>query len=205
MGAEYPEIYTHIKQVNQKLDEYNLQVTVLKPRYTLLEYMTIYKKKKGKHVGLPYAFPSLTYRWCTALKKDIMNRFKAQLKAPTIDCIGYTVDEIKRAEKLKQKETAMRKYRFPLIEFGMTERDALEYCYSLGFDWGGLYEHIDRVSCYMCPFQNNKVLKYLITERPELWEKIKQIELSLKDKGIKYWRFKPYESCEDIEKHIKIR
>ena len=203
MGAEYPEMYKHIEQVNQKLKKYNLRVTVLKPKYTLFEYMTIYKKKRGKYAGLPYAFPSLQYRWCSALKRDTINRFKAQLKASTVDYIGYTVDEIKRARKLKQKETMARKYRFPLIELGMTEKDALKYCYSLGFDWGGLYEHLDRVSCFMCPFQNNKGLRYLVTQRPELWEKIKQLESSIKEKGIKYWKFKPNKSCEDIESMMR--
>jgi hypothetical protein len=30
--------------------------------------------------------------------------------------------------------------KYPLIDWNITEKQALEYCYSKGFNWSGLYE-----------------------------------------------------------------
>jgi len=204
MGSEYPEIYKHIEQVNEKLKKYNLKITILKPKYPLFHYMTDYKRIRGKNVGLPYGFPSFKQRWCVNIKTTPINKFKKQFTT-TIDYIAYTKEEIKRAKKLKRRETSTHKYQFPLIEMGMSGKDTLEYCYSLGFDWDGLYNHLSRVSCFICPFQNYKSLQYLIIERPELWGKIKKIEETLKMKGVKYWKFKPDHSCKDIERKLGIQ
>lgn len=56
----------------------------------------------------------------------------------------------------------------------MTEKDCLEYCYSKGFYWGGLYEKFHRLSCWCCPLQTLKELKVLYNEFPELWNKLKE-------------------------------
>ncbi len=66
--------------------------------------------------------------------------------------------------------------RYPLVEFGLSEADALKYCYDLGFDWGGLYGIKKRLSCWCCPLQNLDDLRYLYNHRPELWQELKNLD-----------------------------
>lgn len=55
----------------------------------------------------------------------------------------------------------------------MSEADCLAYCKEHGFDWNGLYDHFDRVSCWCCPLKNLKELRQLYEFYPELWQKLK--------------------------------
>ena len=38
--------------------------------------------------------------------------------------------------------------RHPLVEYGITEAQCLDYCLSKGYDFGGRYNHFARVSCF---------------------------------------------------------
>jgi len=218
-GVEFPEVYKHINKVNTILqNEYGKQITFIKPKLNFIEYMTVYKRKRGNNKGLPYFFPSHKNRWCSEmLKLYPIYKFKKQLVKQAvnkqlvfIEYIGYSLNEIKRTKraikrtlnKNKRNKQYKEYLKFPLIYYKMNTKDILEYCYSLGFNWDGLYEHIDRASCFTCPFTNNKELKYLITQRPELWAVIKKLELNLKKLGISTWKYKPNKSTEEIEAEL---
>ena len=54
----------------------------------------------------------------------------------------------------------------------MTEQDCLEYCYSKGYDWEGLYTIFRRVSCWCCPLQPLEELRQLRRNFPELWKQL---------------------------------
>lgn len=79
----------------------------------------------------------------------------------------------------------------------MTEKDCLEYCYSKGFNWGGLYEHFDRLSCWCCPMKNLKELKTLYMYYPELWEQLKEMDSK------SYNKFRSDYSIEELEQKFK--
>ena len=83
-----------------------------------------------------------------------------------IEYVGIAYDE---QERIKDKK-------YPLIEWQMTEKDCLQYCYDRGFDWNGLYEHFDRVSCWCCPLKNQKELTILWQYYPDLWEQLKEMD-----------------------------
>ena len=63
-----------------------------------------------------------------------------------------------------------------MIDWKMTEKDALKYCYEKGFDWNGLYEKVRRLSCYVCPLQRISELKTLYNEFPELWDEMLRLD-----------------------------
>lgn len=92
-------------------------------------------------------------RWCTArLKVDPVKKYLKQLGENNYKLfIGIAFDEPKR----------IKEHNYPLYEWGIKEKQALEYCYSRGFDWGGLYEHFSRVSCWCCPLQSLSELRNL--------------------------------------------
>ena len=49
--------------------------------------------------------------------------------------IKFSITEYQPMNNIEQKQKQTRCY--PLIDWGITEAKALQYCYDLGFDWGG--------------------------------------------------------------------
>ena len=109
-------------------------------------------------------------RWCTGeLKRKL---FRHYLKG--LECIKYygiAYDEPKRIDKNQGQNI-----QYPLYEWGITERQALQYCYDRGFDWEGLYKLFDRVSCWCCPLQSLRELENLYLYFPDLWERLKEMD-----------------------------
>ena len=107
-------------------------------------------------------------RWCTAmLKTRVIAKYLKELKKEydVIEYIGIAADEPKRI-----KENGC----YPLVEWSMTEKDCLDYCYAKGFDWGGLYEIFHRVSCWCCPLQALSELRKLYVHFPDLWAQLRR-------------------------------
>lgn len=91
----------------------------------------------------------------------------------------------------------MKNKNYPLINWKMTEKDCLEYCYNKGFDWGGLYKHLDRVSCFCCPLKKIKEYKVLYEYYPELWAELKKMDIKANN------RFRQDYSVEVLENKFK--
>jgi hypothetical protein len=108
-------------------------------------------------------------RWCTGqLKTHLIakevNRLKKEKNA--LHYVGIAADEPAR---IKDEI-------YPLVEWGITEAQALKICYDRGFDWNGLYEIYHRCSCWCCPFQRIGELKNLRRYHPELWAKLCELD-----------------------------
>lgn len=133
-------------------------------------YFTM-RRKKGKNKGQKgYSFPDFRNRWCTRyFKQDIIKRYLKEnyRNCEIIEYHGIAIDEPKRLEKNKNKNV-----RYPLVEWNMTEQDCLNYCYSKGFNWNGLYEKFSRLSCWCCPLQRIGELKILYNNYPDLWNRL---------------------------------
>lgn len=117
----------------------------------------------GKVHGIGSGWPSPSRRWCTRQKVDAINKFLKPIHNP-ISCVGYAADETER-----QMENSKYPKRYPLIEYGITEAEALQYCFDLGYHWNGLYTHFSRVSCFCCPLQPISALRALRKYYPKLW------------------------------------
>jgi len=164
-GMEFPDMYTHIDKVEKHIGR---EATRLKSDKTFEYYMFEHKKKNGQQ---GYAWPDFRNRWCTQIfKKQQISKHLKQFD-DVIEYHGIAADELRRAEKNNEK-----KVMYPLIEWGIVESQALKYCYDKGFDWNGLYERFDRVSCWCCPLKNLKELKSLYRYYPELWKKKKKMD-----------------------------
>ena len=106
-------------------------------------------EKYGNAKGKSWATPRS--RWCSGdLKIKLIDKYLRELRKThnVIECVGIAADEQYRLERENQK---IGNKRFPLNEWGWTEADCLNYCYSFGYDWGGLYKIFNRVSCWCCP------------------------------------------------------
>lgn len=136
-----------------------------------------YKNEKPLQIG--YGFPDNRNRWCTTIfKKKVIKEYLNKYKGcDVIEYHGIAFDEKKRANRNKEK-----KIQYPLIEWEITEEDALNYCYEKGYDWGGLYKFFNRVSCWCCPLKNLTELKNLFIYFPEKWDELKIMQSNVSNK-----------------------
>jgi len=157
-GWEFPQMYAHLDLIEQKA---GLKVNRLNPSKPFEYWMFDRVKEKGAIGVVGYGWPN-TYRWCTELKTREIDKYQSKVNN-CIGCIGIAADEIHRVKRGK---------RYPLIEYGMSEADCLQYCKDLGYTWGGLYESFHRVSCWCCPNKSLPELRNLRRNFPDLWAKL---------------------------------
>ena len=174
-GMEFPEMYQHIERVDQSLfKERGIHITRLKHPKGFEWLMFDEPKTKISAIqrrienGIPLTgngWPGINVRWCTGLlKTHLINKAVNQIKGNyhALHYIGIAYDEQKRCKGEI----------YPLVEWQVTEAQALKYCYEHGYDWDGLYEIHHRCSCWCCPFQRISELRNLRTHHPELWKKL---------------------------------
>ena len=157
VGAEFPEMYEHIEKVKKRLPK-ELKFSTLRSKMTFEDGI-----KK-------YSWSDFQNRWCTStLKTQVINRYLRKKKKEgfeVIEHIGIAYDEPKR----------IRKKSYPMVDWKMTEKEALQYCYDLGFDWSGLYESFDRLSCFLCPLQRIGELRTIFNYFPYLWAEMERLD-----------------------------
>src|SRR5690606_15644451 len=132
-GVEFPEMYEHIRKVEKDIER---PITVLKSQYTSEYLMFDDAKTKGKNKGKRgWSWPDVRVRWCSDVLKGRvwLQHMKIYKRIEVIEYHGIALDEAHRADKNNDG----RNIKYPLIEGQMTEKQALEYCYSKGFDWNG--------------------------------------------------------------------
>ena len=116
-------------------------------------------------------------------------------KYDIIEYVGLAADE---GYRLERENNQRENNRHPLVEWGMTEADCLQYCYDHGYDWDGLYRYFDRVSCWCCPLQPLADLRQLRDHFPELWAQLKEWDA-------KTWRsFKADFTIDQLEKRFDM-
>ena len=179
-GLEFPQMYEHIDKFER---ETGLNITRVKPDMPF-EYLMFDKpinRRDESPIKIKYGadkaghgWPGPKMRWCTKSLKDMpRERFLKAFK-PYYEIryyVGIAADETKRLERKTNQNPS---HVHPLVEWGMTEADCLKYCFSKGYDWGGLYELFDRVSCWCCPLQPLEDLRKLRIHFPEQWEQLKE-------------------------------
>ena len=174
-GMEFPEMYDHLEKLDAFLyRERGIHITYLKHPKGFEYLMFDDPKQKAAAIenrtrlGISLygnGWPGIQARWCTGMLKTHLitkevNRLKKERNA--LYYVGIAADEEKRVKNEQ----------YPLVEWGVTEAEALHYCYDHGFDWGGLYEIYHRCSCWCCPFQRIDELRKLRTHHPELWQRL---------------------------------
>ena len=177
-GMEFPEMEAHIAKLDDFLfRERGLHITTLRHPCGfewLMFHVPLQQKRaierriaKGQQ-ATGYGWPGMRVRWCTGqLKTHLITKETNRLKKEknTLHHIGIAADEAHRCKDDPHN-------RYPLVEWGITEAQALQICYDRGYDWGGLYEIYRRASCWCCPLQRIGELKKLRHHHPELWARL---------------------------------
>ena len=165
---EFPQMYEHIKKVQAIVEPLEIEIVKIDFDYWFGEHIKTRGKRKGEK---GYGFPDFRNRWCTALKREAIKKLQKTIPEESTQFHGIAFDERERALK-----NAGRDIRYPLVEWGVTEAQALDYCYSRGLDWGGLYEKFHRVSCWCCPLSRIGELRVLYNEFPALWDQLEEMD-----------------------------
>lgn len=174
-GMEFPQMYKHIKQVEKDIGR---EITVVKSDKDYLYWMFDHVKTRGKNKGKKgYMWMDWRSRWCTSqLKQQPIRNYFKQFEKEGVEIIEYHGIAIDEAERTAKNKDNKREIKYPLIEWGWTEQDALDYCYEKGYTWDGLYQHFNRLSCYLCPLQRLGELEKIYKHFPEQWQHMKQLD-----------------------------
>lgn len=201
-GMEFPEMYDHIARVREVIEGAGIKFTTLRAEHGFEWYLfekELARRSDGQ-IRYGYGWPSPRIRWCTKfLKSDLMISYSKDLsekKGTVISCVGLAADELERTEREQNKGQ-----RWPLIEWGWTEADALAYCKAKGYDWGGLYDIYRRVSCWICPLAPIGELRKLRRHHPELWARILDMDAKLRAPGSSHsvQQFNMHYSVQELE------
>ena len=162
---EFPEMHNHIEKVKKIL---GVKIDVCHTVKPFRQYL--------KELG--WATPSL--RWCTNEKINSIRRV-LRFYRPHTSYIGFASDETMRVERAFKKNKARTRdkfmhFSFPLVDWNVSEKEALKICYSYGFDWDGLYKEWDRLSCWCCPLQSDSDIDKLKRVSPDLWERLWELD-----------------------------
>lgn len=184
-GWEFPGLVRHIDLLEKQT---GIKIVRLKAKRSF-EYWMIERPLKDRK---GYGWPSPIRRWCTREKFAAINKYANQFK-PYIECIGYAADESERSSKEIVKRR--KNLRFPLIEWGISEKEALVYCRAKGYHWDGLYDVFFRVSCFCCPLQRIGELRKLRKHYPHLWKRMLDMDSRIDKNG----GFRGYKTVHDLE------
>jgi 3'-phosphoadenosine 5'-phosphosulfate sulfotransferase (PAPS reductase)/FAD synthetase len=190
-GWEFPQMHEHLELLERFTGR---GITRLRPRlpvgvvtakspfaWMFSEYPVVKRGTCRVH-KIGRGWPAPMRRWCTGVKQRALQAHLLALThrqdavLPLKQCIGFAADELERLDGPTKRDGAYHVQRYPLVEWGVTEADALAYCRERGFTWGGLYRHFDRVSCFCCPLQSLDDLRKLRRFYPELWQRMLEME-----------------------------
>ena len=174
-GMEFQAIYNVRDRLFPLLAENGIKYTELKPKRPFLWSM-LEEPHKGKHDGIiryGYGWCGGMCRWGTHEKLVAIDRYAESIGAKCY--VGIASDEQARIEKERKPYKIM-----PLVGWQMTEKDCLDYCYSMGWNWMengiDLYSILDRVSCWCCCNKNKKELYNIYRYLPKYWERLKDLQ-----------------------------
>lgn len=199
-GWEFPQMYEHIEKVKNYVKE---------KRGDSVMFVHIKSKKGFDNMLKKYRWPAANRRWCTAEKIALLNRFyKNYLYSQgleIIEIIGFAADEEDRIEGKRGDKKKSKKIWswFPMgsQEWNTDEQEALLYCKERGFDWSGLYNHFDRVSCFCCPLKSNQEIRVLREHFSDLWTEMLRKEDSIPESD-NYVTFRGKDSLHVLDRKL---
>lgn len=201
---EFQAIYNNRDKVVPVLEDMGITFTELHYPQSF-EYMFCQKpvKKKDGSIQYGYSWCGGMARWGTDRKNSIIKKHYASIQLPIKEYIGIAADEEPRITRALDKGKIL-----PLVDAGMKEEDALQFCYDRGYSWEEngieLYSILDRVSCWCCRNNNLKELRNMYHYLPDYWAKLKQLQ---EKTSLPYKNYTkngiPYGTIEELEQKFK--
>ena len=175
-GMEFQAIYDTRDAMLATLDAHGIAYTELRPKNPMWWDMfcrPVRKRGAGDVHRRGYGWCGGLCRWGTKAKTSAIDRYARNKEA--VQLVGIAADETERLGRANSSGHV-----HPLAEWGVTEVEALAYCYAHGFEWMErgvrLYDVLDRVSCWCCRNKNLKELRAIHDNLPEYWERLVAME-----------------------------
>lgn len=181
-GMEFDSIYRNRDRIKELLFQKNIRYTELHSKNSFLFDMFVrpvkYRNPENKPYPMHYGYEwcgARGVRWGTSGKiSAIKNHYKEIYGDEEVyEYVGIAVDEPNRINENEHKI-------YPLVDWNMTEKDCLQYCYDNGYNWDEngveLYSVLDRVSCWCCQNKNLKELKNIYLYLPEYWQRLRGLQ-----------------------------
>lgn len=175
-GWEFDAIYDNVKRIKMICQKEGIEFTELHPEIPFEEKMfDIVVKHRDGTFGNGYSWCGGVCRWGTTEKLKTLERHcKGHF-----ELVGLAADEISRIQKERNGFKL-----FPLNEWGLVEKQALENCYRRGIEFKEdagageirLYDLLDRVSCYCCGNKNLKELRNMYLYMPKYWQRLRELQ-----------------------------
>lgn len=215
-GMEFQAIYNMRDKIRPILEKNNIEYVELHPENTF-EYdmfeRPIYKRGTKIVHKYGYSWCGSNCRWGTTFKTKAIKDFYKQFENEEVyEYVGIALDEPLRLPKDGTFQIVLENKikSYPLAEWGMTEKDCLDYCYAQGYDWleyesilkknVRLYDILPRVSCWCCRNKNLDELRNYYHYLPSYWNKLKEIQSKLPCDPMK----KASGSVFDLEKRFML-
>lgn len=181
-GMEFDSIYHNRDRIRELLFQKHIKFTELHSKNSFLFDMFVrpiqYRHPENRPYPIHYGYEwcgARGIRWGTSGKlSSIKKHYRETYGDEEIfEYVGIAIDEQSRIKNDKHKL-------YPLVDWKMTEKDCLQYCYNKGYDWDEngveLYSVLDRVSCWCCQNKNLKELKNIYRYLPEYWQRLKGLQ-----------------------------
>lgn len=199
--VEFPAMLRHVEKVKTVVESAGIKFTVLRAEHDFEYYLLQYKpKRKNEELSSfsGFSWPNSRVRWCTGkMKLHILDKYNSSLrrKYDLRQYVGLAADEV---ERLSRKNNQAYGLMYPLVDWGWSEKDAMNYCKGKGYDWEGLYDVFERVSCWCCPLQPLSELRKLREHFPYLWSHLLKMDENT-------WKaFKGEYSVRDLDKRFEL-
>ena len=165
---EFPAMFDYIEKVNQYIKRFtDLDILTIRTDDELEDWI-FGEVTRGRNKGMIRGFPLVAYPcyWSRQSKVYPLDKY---MDGHT-RCIGLAVDEKHRMAKNYQENHI----RYPLIEWGWTEQDCLDYLKERGLH-NPLYDEFDRLGCWWCPKQSIKSFATLYKNYPHKWKELVEV------------------------------
>ena len=203
-GMEFQAIYNNRDKIVPLLNSKGIKFTELRYETSFMYNFCerpVEKKRGGQQLG--YSWCGGLARWGTDRKESTIKKYYKTINDDIIEYVGIAADEEKRIPRAREKGQIL-----PLVDFNMTESDALKYCFDNGYNWieddVELYTILDRVSCWCCKNKNLNELRQMYKYLPKYWKKLKEMQdkTFLPYKNYKY-KGKPCRTVQELENRFK--
>ncbi len=181
-GADFESITRNANVLARVLKAHGVSFVRLRPKFGFFELMTEKEvHKRNGTIQCGYSFCGGVCRWGTTLKTNAIKKCYQTLNTQKIvEYVGIAADEPQRVGKATGATGANVEKVYPLVEWGMTERDCLNFCRKRGWKWEengiDLYAVFDRVSCWCCANKNLKELRGMYEHFPKYWKALKALQ-----------------------------
>jgi 3'-phosphoadenosine 5'-phosphosulfate sulfotransferase (PAPS reductase)/FAD synthetase len=176
--AEFEEMYEFVDKVERFI---GMPITRVKSDKWTFDSIFYSYPVRGKKMDVIRGFPPTVGPICRYrdwLKIQPLQKAERDCGTGNVIYIGIAVDESFRSERaqyINQKNS----YRFPLIEWNMTEADCTRYCRDRGL-LNPLYDKFRRLGCWQCPKQSLQSFRALYRFYPQKWEKLREYQSNCK-------------------------